>query len=66
MIKSIPLFLQEVRAEMGKVVWPKFNELVGSTVVVIILVTAFSLFLGSVDYLLAKAAQWLFSSYGMR
>jgi preprotein translocase subunit SecE len=57
--------LYEVKAEMAKVVWPKFHELVGSTIIVIILVTAFSLYLGSVDYILSKGAEWVFSRYGM-
>ena len=63
---AVVQFLREVKAEMGKVVWPSWNELVGSTVIVLIIVTAFSLYLGAVDYVLAKAADWVFVRFGMR
>jgi preprotein translocase subunit SecE len=65
-MKSVTQFLGEVRAEMAKVVWPSRSALLGSTIVVVILVTAFSLFLGSVDYLLSRVAGWIFLHYGMQ
>ncbi len=42
-------FLREVRIELKKVTWPPRNQVVGSTVVVIILVMIISMFLGVVD-----------------
>ena len=65
-MKSVTQFLAEVKAEMMKVVWPRWNELVGSTIVVLLIVTAFTLYLGSIDYLLARAAEWIFLRYGMQ
>jgi preprotein translocase subunit SecE len=65
-MKSVTQFLGQVRAEMAKVVWPTWNELVGLTIIVLIVVTAFSLYLGVVDYLLSKVAGWVFKYYGMR
>lgn len=42
-------FLREVKVELKKVTWPSRKQTMGSTVVVIILVTIISLFLGLVD-----------------
>ncbi len=42
-------FLREVRIEFKKVTWPPRNQVIGSTVVVIILVMVIALFLGAVD-----------------
>ena len=39
-------FLNEVRAEMHKVTWPKQNELVGATIIVLIFTSIFALILG--------------------
>jgi preprotein translocase subunit SecE len=52
-MKSISQFLQffkEVKIEMAKVNWPSFNEWVGSTIIVLIIMVAFSIYLGLVDY----------------
>jgi len=65
-VADITRFLGEVRTEMAKVVWPKFNELVGSTIVVLIIVAAFTVYLGSVDFILARATEWIFLRYGMQ
>ena len=42
-------FLREVRIELKKVTWPSRKQAIGSTLVVIILVMIFSVFLGIVD-----------------
>jgi preprotein translocase subunit SecE len=65
-MNKVTQFLTEVKAEMAKVVWPSSSEVVGSTIVVLIIVTAFSLYLGAVDFLLSKVATWVFAYYGMR
>jgi len=46
-------FYLDVRSEMKKVSWPGRQEVVGTTVVVIVAVFFFGLYLGLVDYLLA-------------
>ena len=46
-------FYYDVRSEMKKVSWPGRQEVVGTTVVVIVAVFFFGLYLGLVDYLLA-------------
>lgn len=44
------LFLKEVRQELAKVIWPTWDELVGSTVIVLIIIAAFSIYLGATDF----------------
>jgi preprotein translocase subunit SecE len=46
--KSIQ-FLREVKVELKKVTWPSRKQTLGSTVVVLILVTIIAFFLGAVD-----------------
>jgi preprotein translocase subunit SecE len=65
-VADITRFLGEVRAEMAKVVWPKMNELVGSTVVVLLIVAAFTVYLGSVDFVLARITELIFLRNGMQ
>jgi preprotein translocase subunit SecE len=45
-------FYGDVRGEMRKVSWPNRDEVVGTTVVVIIAVFLFGFYLGLVDYVL--------------
>lgn len=47
-------FLRECKIELKKVKWPTKKELISVTSVVIILVLAFSFFLGLVDFGLIK------------
>jgi preprotein translocase subunit SecE len=46
-------FYLDVRSEMKKVSWPARQEVVGTTIVVIVAVFFFGFYLGLVDYLLA-------------
>ncbi len=59
-IKSVFQFLNGVNREFSKVVWPSRPELVGSTIVVLVLVVFFSVYLGIVDYILAQLAARIF------
>jgi preprotein translocase subunit SecE len=45
-------FYLDVRSEMKKVSWPGRQEVVGTTIVVVVAVFFFGLYLGLVDYLL--------------
>ena len=63
-IKNAVQFFREVRGELSKVEWPKFNEFVGSTLVVLFLVCFFALYLGLVDLGLSKLAKYIFTVYG--
>ncbi len=63
-MKNIVQFLGEVRLELNKVVWPKYDEWVGSTIIVLILVAIFALYLGFVDFGFSKLMGFIFKSYG--
>ena len=45
-------FYIDVRSEMKKVSWPSRQEVLGTTIVVVVAVIFFGLYLGLVDYLL--------------
>lgn len=55
MFAKISNFISEVTVELKKVSWPTRNELIGSTIVVIISVAAMSLFIGVCDFIFSKA-----------
>jgi preprotein translocase subunit SecE len=47
-------FLKEVRIELGKVSWPKREELWESTLIVIVISLLMAAFIGVVDMLLSR------------
>jgi preprotein translocase subunit SecE len=51
---KIRQFLEEARAELKKVTWPTRKQTFASTAVVLIVVIVVSMFLGLVDFGLAK------------
>jgi preprotein translocase subunit SecE len=55
MIKKVQTFLQEVRAEMGKVTWSTREELMGSTAVVLMTMFILSSFIGVADFVFSQA-----------
>ena len=57
-------FLREVRAELLKVVWPKYDEFQGSTIVVLLLVCAFAFYFFVIDIGLSQISQYLYRLYG--
>ncbi len=59
-MKNVTQFFNEVSIELSKIVWPSTDELVGSIIVVLILVAAFSLYLGVVDFVFYRLAQQIF------
>ena len=54
MVNKIQQFLIDVKSEMGKVSWPTWEELKGSTYVVLTLSLILILFLFVIDFFLAK------------
>jgi preprotein translocase subunit SecE len=54
-MKSIPQFLREVRLELSRVEWPKREDFIGATIVTLVLVLFFTIFLGAVD----KVNKWI-------
>jgi preprotein translocase subunit SecE len=49
-------FLKEIRVELGKVTWPNKNELIGSTIVVVVVSLLLSAYTGVVDFILSRLA----------
>lgn len=53
-------FLRGVQREFSKVVWPTRSDLIGSTVIVLLLVVFFAVYVGLVDFLLSGLAARVF------
>ena len=53
-------FLKEVRVELGKVSWSTRQELMGSTVVVIVTTAIMAVFIGLIDLILSRFLTVLF------
>ena len=53
-------FLSEVKVELSKVSWSTRQELVGSTIVVIMITLIMGLFIGLLDLILSKGLSLLF------
>ena len=54
MANKVKQFLSEVTLELKKVSWSTRNELMGSTLAVIILVIILAIFIGACDIVLSK------------
>ena len=54
MIKKIMQFVSDVKYEMGKVSWPDWDGLRGSTYVVLVLSLIITTFLFIVDFVLSR------------
>lgn len=53
-------FLVGVQKEFSKVVWPTRSELIGTTIVVLVLMVFFAIYVGAVDFLLSTLAARIF------
>ncbi|MCK4852132.1 MAG: preprotein translocase subunit SecE [Candidatus Omnitrophica bacterium] len=51
---KIGRFLGQVKTEMGKVAWPSREELISSTVVVILATLVLGVFIGICDFVLSR------------
>lgn len=58
-IAKTKLFLEEVRGEFDKIVWPDKKHTMGTTVVVVVLVFIISFYLGAVDLVLGKLVEFV-------
>lgn len=54
MANKIAKFVREVKIELGKVTWSTKNELIASTVVVIVSVILLAVFIGVCDFILLR------------
>ncbi|MFA4989933.1 MAG: preprotein translocase subunit SecE [Candidatus Omnitrophota bacterium] len=53
-------FIREVKVELGKVAWSTREELMASTIVVIVVTTLLGVFIGVLDIFLSKLLSLLF------
>jgi len=54
MANKIIGFLKEAKAELKKVTWTTRDELIGSTVMVLIVTFMLAIFIGSCDFVLSR------------
>ena len=54
-IERAKQYYQDVRSEMKKVSWPGRQEIIGTTIVVIVATFFFGAYLGLIDYVLSNA-----------
>jgi preprotein translocase subunit SecE len=58
-IQKVTQFLKEAKVELKKVVWPSRKQTMASTAVVIIIVFIVSIYLGIIDFALAKLVKFI-------
>jgi preprotein translocase subunit SecE len=58
-IAKVRSYLDEVKAELGKVTWPTRKETIATTWVVIVIVLIISVYLGLCDAVLTKLMQYI-------
>jgi len=54
MANKVANFLREVKVELGKVTWSTKNELIASTIVVIVSVALLAIFIAICDFLIFR------------
>jgi len=59
-------FFRDTSAEMKKVTWPNRNEVVGTTVVVLVATVIFAVYLWGCDQVFFKMIDFLFTKFGVR
>lgn len=64
-MEKIKKFLKEVVAELRKVTWPTKDELIGSTIVTIIVSLIVAIFIGIVDRILTLGVRAIFGGFGV-
>ena len=65
MARTNPLqFVQQVRAEVGKIVWPTRREVVLTTIMVFVMAMLTAIFFALVDLLIRQGLQGVLSIFG--
>jgi len=59
-VEKLKKFLKEAVAELTKVTWPSKDELIGSTIVTIVVSLIVAIFIGVVDRILSFAIRSIF------
>lgn len=58
-IQNVTQFLKDAKVELKKVTWPTPKQTLASTAVVIIIVFIVSIYLGIIDFVLAKLVKFV-------
>jgi preprotein translocase subunit SecE len=58
-IQNVTQFLKDAKVELKKVTWPTPKQTMASTAVVIIIVFIVSIYLGIIDFVLAKLVKFV-------
>ena len=61
-MEKISKFLKEVVAELSKVTWPSKDEIIGSTIVTVVVSCIVAIFIGIVDQMLTAIIKVIFDS----
>lgn len=64
-MKDVARFFYEVRIELSRVIWPSRDEFVGSTIIALMIIAFFSVYLGVIDFGLSQLANYAFARFGM-
>ncbi|MFZ1684138.1 MAG: preprotein translocase subunit SecE [Candidatus Zixiibacteriota bacterium] len=64
MWEKLQKYLKETAGELRKMTWPTKDELIGSTVVVIVTSLIIAVFIGIVDWALSSLVKMIFTSAG--
>ncbi|PWB70110.1 preprotein translocase subunit SecE [candidate division GN15 bacterium] len=62
MLEKVKKYLKETVAELRKMSWPTREELIGSTIVVVVVSLVVAIFIGIVDRILVYAVKAIFGS----
>ena len=57
MIKKIQQFVEDVKIEMAKVAWPTRQELMNSTMIVVVVSILFTVFIFTSDVIISRVVQ---------
>jgi preprotein translocase subunit SecE len=53
-VDRVVKFFKEVKVELGKVTWPNRQELIGSTIIVVVLSVVMAVYIGILDFILSS------------
>ena len=59
-VKKAKQYMYEVRAELGKIIWPEKDKATKTTYVVVIFIVLVTAFLGLIDILFSKLFSYFF------
>ena len=64
-VQRLATYVAETREELKKCAWPSWEELKGSTALIIIMVALLGAYVMVIDYILGRAAFNLFAMFGI-